>query len=243
MHSTTKSTTSSSSLMKKRGGSGYVSSSTALMPSRGPAITTNIDDRNALFQHEFKHEKTIEAVITDYPGVAPATATPRERTSFDRSIVMRKSFRNGDHLMDSTSTTTVGALAPSQHHEMHESYQHVTRNKRISTEILGSSVESTKTSQRGPSGQRRITTHIVRKVTTLSRAEEQQLPPEDLLPPAKMLRNSDLEYRHALSRTTAVPAIEPAPTSSMTSTTRRTKVFISPLLGRRKCLYIKSVLP
>lgn len=218
MHSTNTSTTSSR--MKKRG-SGYGNpSATALVPSRGPAITTNIDEKSAQYQHQFKHEKSIEAVITDYPGVAPSSATPHERMSIDRSMVLRKSFRKGsDHdALNSTSSPVT------QQHELHESYQQVTRNKRISTEILGSSVESTKTSQRGPSGHRRITTHIVRKVTTLSRAEEQQLPAEDLLPPAKMVRRADLEYRHTLPRTTAlVPAIEPA-SSSMT-TIRRTKVI------------------
>uniref|UniRef100_A0A1I8MXB1 Dystonin n=2 Tax=Musca domestica TaxID=7370 RepID=A0A1I8MXB1_MUSDO len=224
MHST-KTSTASSSLMKKRG-SGYSgNSTTAIVPSRGPAITTNIDEQSAQYQHQFKHEKTIEAVITDYPGVAPASATPHERLSYDRSLVVRKSFRNGGGDPIPVTQTVVAVTTTSPGHDRHdlqESYQQVTRNKRISTEILGSSVESTKTSQRGPSGHRRITTHIVRKVTTLSRAEEQQLPPEDLLPPAKMVRSSELEYRHTLPRTTALPAIEPA--SSTSTTIRRTKI-------------------
>lgn len=50
--------------------------------------------------------------------------------------------------------------------------QAITRNKHLSTEVLGSSFESKKLSQRASDGHRRITTHIVRKVTTLSRAEE-----------------------------------------------------------------------
>ncbi|XP_037826292.1 dystonin isoform X39 [Lucilia sericata] len=216
MHSRT--STTSSSLMKKRGQA--QGTTTALVPSRGPPITTNIDDHNAIYQHQFKHEKTIEAVITDYPGVAPASATPQERFSYDRSLVLRNSFRNGSSRTPEVDLTS-GAVG-GQHHELHESFQQVTRNKRISTEVLGSSVESTKTSQRGPSGHRRITTHIVRKVTTLSRAEEQQLPPEDLLPPAKMLRSSDLEYRHTLPISTALPAIEPA--YSTTTKTQRTKI-------------------
>ncbi|XP_065369778.1 dystonin isoform X15 [Calliphora vicina] len=216
MHSRT--STTSSSLMKKRGQA--QGTTKALVPSRGPPITTNIDDQNAVYQHQFKHEKTIEAVITDYPGTAPASATPQERVSYDRSLVMRNSFRNGSSRPLDVELTS-GAVG-GQHHELHESFQQVTRNKRISTEVLGSSVESTKTSQRGPSGHRRITTHIVRKVTTLSRAEEQQLPPEDLLPPAKMLRNSDLEYRHTLPKSTIVPAIEPAYSTSIK--TQRTKI-------------------
>lgn len=234
MHST-KTSTASSSLMKKRG-SGYGNSTTAIVPSRGPAITTNIDEQSAQYQHQFKHEKTIEAVITDYPGVAPASATPHERLSYDRSLVVRKSFRNGGGDPIPVTQTVVAVTTTSPGHDRHdlqESYQQVTRNKRISTEILGSSVESTKTSQRGPSGHRRITTHIVRKVTTLSRAEEQQLPPEDLLPPAKMVRSSELEYRHTLPRTTALPAIEPA--SSTSTTIRRTKV-----IGQEACLPAKA---
>lgn len=45
--------------------------------------------------------------------------------------------------------------------------------KRLSTEVLGSSFESTKTSKCDDDGRRRITTRIVRKVTTLTRGEEQ----------------------------------------------------------------------
>lgn len=238
MHSST--STTSSSLMKKRGQTKGTTST--IVPVRGPPITTNIDDQNAIYQHQFKHEKTIQAVITDYPGVAPSTAVPQERISYDRSLVLRNSFRNSNSQapQDVGSQLTSGAVG-GQHHEVHESYQQVTRNKRISTEVLGSSVESTKTSQRGPSGHRRITTHIVRKVTTLSRAEEQQLPPEDLLPPAKMLRSSDLEYRHTLPKSSILPAIEPAYTS--TSKTQRTKVFVVDYSGyivqSRKRKYLK----
>nr|CAH7732091.1 unnamed protein product [Callosobruchus chinensis] len=45
--------------------------------------------------------------------------------------------------------------------------------KRLSTEVLGSSLESVKTSKSGDDGRRRITTKILRKVTTLTRGEEQ----------------------------------------------------------------------
>lgn len=50
--------------------------------------------------------------------------------------------------------------------------QAVHTKKRLSTEVLGSSIESTKTSRKGEDGHRRITTKIVRKVTTLTRGEE-----------------------------------------------------------------------
>ncbi|CAG9820406.1 unnamed protein product [Phaedon cochleariae] len=46
--------------------------------------------------------------------------------------------------------------------------------KKLSTEVLGSSFESTKTTKMGQDGRRRITTKIVRKVTTLARGEEQK---------------------------------------------------------------------
>ncbi|XP_046866307.1 dystonin isoform X5 [Drosophila willistoni] len=181
------------------GGAGDVlsSGSEVIHMSRGPAITTQIDDTNLRYRHETKRERHVEAVITDYPaGVAhPLGNVPHERTNFERTVTFqdesgaRRPSDGGRALVPASS---VGS----------SSYQQVTRNKRISTEVLGSSVESTKTSQRAPNGHRRVTTHIVRKVTTLSRAEENQLPAEDLLPPAKMIRSSELEYRRGL------PAIE-----------------------------------
>lgn len=182
------------------GGQPFVSGGSEVVhTSRGPAITTNIDDSSLRYRHETKRERTVEAVITDYPGVAPHGSVPHERTNFERTVTFqdaigdvvdgggRRPSDNSRALMPSS-----GPIASSS------SYQQVTRNKRISTEVLGSSVESTKTSQRAPNGHRRVTTHIVRKVTTLSRAEENQQPAEDLLPPAKMIRSSELEYRRAL---------------------------------------------
>lgn len=60
-----------------------------------------------------------------------------------------------------------------------DNVQAVYTKKRLSTEVLGSSLESTKTSRKNGDGTRRITTRIVRKVTTLTRGEEQSLQ-EDL---------------------------------------------------------------
>lgn len=57
--------------------------------------------------------------------------------------------------------------------------QAIHTHKRLSTEVLGSSIESTKTSRKGHDGLARITTRIVRKVTTLTRGEEQSVT-EDL---------------------------------------------------------------
>lgn len=61
-----------------------------------------------------------------------------------------------------------------------ENLQAIHTKKRLSTEVLGSSLETIKTNRRGEDGSRRITTRIVRKVTTLTRGEEQSRA-EDLL--------------------------------------------------------------
>lgn len=188
----------------------YVSSGSEVVhTTRGPAITTNIDDSSLRYRHETKRERTVEAVITDYPGVAPYGSVPHERTNFERTVTFQDAVDGAGRRPSDFSRALVPASSSGG--IVGSSYQQVTRNKRISTEVLGSSVESTKTSQRAPNGHRRVTTHIVRKVTTLSRAEENQQPAEDLLPPAKMIRSSELEYRRALP-----PAIE-----SSSSTQRR----------------------
>lgn len=120
---------------------------------KGPAITTNLDDRNIQFEHEVTHEKSVEALITEY---APHSSQQKKSSGLlSNDQVTRYRTENGYDIPDNVSTL-----------------QEITRNKRTSTEILGSSFESKKLSQRAPDGHRRITTHIVRKVTTLSRAEE-----------------------------------------------------------------------
>ncbi|XP_011313476.1 uncharacterized protein, partial [Fopius arisanus] len=57
--------------------------------------------------------------------------------------------------------------------------QAIYTKRRLSTEVLGSSIESTKTSKRGENGTRRIVTRIIRKTTTLTRGEEKSVA-EDL---------------------------------------------------------------
>lgn len=52
--------------------------------------------------------------------------------------------------------------------------QAVITRKRLSAEVLGSSLESTKTSRKSDDGTRRITTRILRKVTTMTRGEEKK---------------------------------------------------------------------
>ncbi|XP_039482627.1 dystonin isoform X24 [Drosophila santomea] len=206
MHSSSQSTLKRTQQLVRQtnGGRGDVlsSGSEVVHSSRGPAITTNIDDSSLRYRHETKRERTVEAVITDYPGVSPLGSVPHERTNFERTVTFQDPAGNSRRLSETRALVPAGPIPSSSTH-----YQQVTRNKRISTEVLGSSVESTKTSQRAPNGHRRVTTHIVRKVTTLSRAEENAQPAEDLLPPAKMIRSSELEYRRALP-----PAIESSST-------------------------------
>lgn len=158
----------------------------------GSAITTNIEDqRNMHFQHEIKHERTIEAVVRD--------SVPITRTMYTPEI---------------TSVTTSTDIGGSQ---SQASFHTVTRNKRLSTEVLGSSMESTKLSQRAPNGHRRITTHIVRKVTTMSRAEEQQqLSDDNMHSTSKMVLTTEISG--------GMPPIKP-PTKMAAIESKRMKVM------------------
>lgn len=130
------------------------SSSTLVSLPRGSAITTNIDEKGIKFRHDVIHEKTIEAVITDY------TNRDSRRHEMDRDVV------------DSSNRALVYSLPVRDDDTMTKDLLQITRNKRLSTEVLGNTVETRKTTQRGTDGHRRHVTHIVRKVTTLSRAEE-----------------------------------------------------------------------
>lgn len=56
--------------------------------------------------------------------------------------------------------------------EHYSNIEAVVTKKRLSCEVLGSSLESTRTSQQGEDGSRRITTTILRKVQTITRGEE-----------------------------------------------------------------------
>lgn len=129
---------------------------TALVP-RGSAITTNLDERGisggVKFRHDVIHEKTIEAVITDYRNGDSRSSTGRDAVDGSNALTYSMPTRDG------RSTTDL---------------QQITRNKKMSTEVLGSTMETTKMSQRAPDGHRRHVTHVVRKVTTLSRAEERE---------------------------------------------------------------------
>lgn len=75
--------------------------------------------------------------------------------------------------------------------------------KRLSTEVLGSSFESTKTSKFGEDGRRRITTKIVRKVTTLTRGEEKSR--EENLTKRAEVKSIESPHHSATRRSTAEP--------------------------------------
>lgn len=156
---------------------------------KGPPITTNLDDRRIQFQHEVKHEKTIEALITEYPPGADYQPPGQRSYSSDRSSSQKLYSSHSQNALPSSTNDVSreiihynsggnpigGADPPGSGYDVTDhvqSMQAITRNKRTSTEVLGSSFESKKLSQRAADGHRRITTHIVRKVTTLSRAEE-----------------------------------------------------------------------
>lgn len=188
-----------------RGGdSGSGSSHAVSVPIRksslkkGPAITTNLDDRRIQFQHEVKHEKTIEALITEYPPGDDYQPPGQRSYSNDRSttkkyyeshtssgspqrmpIAVPSASSTSDvsrevshYASNNSANNAAGSDAGFDVTDNVQSMQAITRNKHLSTEVLGSSFESKKLSQRASDGHRRITTHIVRKVTTMSRAEE-----------------------------------------------------------------------
>nr|XP_049464784.1 dystonin isoform X43 [Anopheles coluzzii] len=138
------------------------SRSSSRSSGRGPAITTNLDDSNLRFRHEILNEKVIEATVTELPDVI-------DGINRDHWRALPSSLAYGNEL--------VVAAAPRQTDPGGGSstvVAEVTRNKRLSTEVLGSTLETTKSSQRAADGHRRMTTHIVRKITTLTRAEEQE---------------------------------------------------------------------
>lgn len=152
---------------------------------KGPPITTSLDDRRIQFQHEVKHEKTIEALITEYPPGDDYRPPGSRSYSSDRQTKRYESHTSSSSPQRIQAVPSSSSLNDVSREVIHyatnnndngydvtDNVQAITRNKRTSTEVLGSSFESKKHSQRATDGHRRITTHIVRKVTTLSRAEE-----------------------------------------------------------------------
>lgn len=118
-----------------------------------PSKASPIDDKNVSFQHEVHHEKHVEAVVTDY-------GSPYDQ------------FRSGDF----QSLPAIENGTSSQQLVQHNGIQEITRNKRTSTDVLGSNYETTKRTASTEGSRGRVQTQIVRRVTTISRAEEQAMP-------------------------------------------------------------------
>lgn len=159
----------------------------------GSPITTSLNLASvprSLREGLTRHETVYDG---HYPGM--------ERTSSYRSGSYREESYNGRVVHDGNQThfeydgesalavpTSAGGRGVSELQAIHT-------NKRLSTEVLGSSLESTKISKKDDSGQRRITTRIVRKVTTLTRGEE-KASAEDLARGGREVHRSAEHYRH-----------------------------------------------
>ncbi|CAG9792784.1 unnamed protein product [Diatraea saccharalis] len=159
----------------------------------GSPITTSLNLASvprSLREGLTRHETVYDG---NYPGM--------ERTSSYRSGSYREESYNGRVVHDGNQThfeydgesalavpTSAGGRGISELQAIHT-------NKRLSTEVLGSSLESTKISKKDDSGQRRITTRIVRKVTTLTRGEE-KASAEDLARGGREVHRSAEHYRH-----------------------------------------------
>lgn len=88
------------------------------------------------------------------------------------------------------------------HHDDINDLQAVYTRRQLNTEVLGSTVKTTKTSRRPSSGTRSVTTRIVRKTTTLTRGEERTVT-ESLV-----RRADDQAVVQAAERVVLQPAIQ-----------------------------------
>lgn len=145
---------------------------------KGSAITTNLDERNIRYKHEVKHEKTVEAIIREYPG-SPGYSTntanisksindisPIERNIFKEISVEKSGGGDG-----SISTGTNLSQSPSKESHHMETVKYI---EQIPSPGILSTVATTTTTT--PDGNRQITTsHIVRKMTRMHRAEEKTI--------------------------------------------------------------------
>lgn len=138
------------------------------------AITTNLDDRAIQFEHEVKHEKTIEALVTEYPS--RYYAHPHHSHNAPQQLMDGSNSSSRELVVHTKSGPNLAVQSRHSYYDNDPSVQKVVRNKRIATEVLGSSMETTQVAQEVPDGHRRLTTHMVRKITTLSRAEESAYP-------------------------------------------------------------------
>lgn len=158
----------------------------------GSPITTSLNLASvprSLRESLTRHETAYDG---NYPGM--------ERASSYRSGSYREESYNGRIIHDGNQThfeydgdSALAIPTSAGGHGLAE-LQAIHTNKRMSTEVLGSSLESTKISKKDDSGQRRITTRIVRKVTTLTRGEEKSS--TDDLRGSREVRRSSERYRH-----------------------------------------------
>ncbi|XP_064074947.1 microtubule-actin cross-linking factor 1 isoform X22 [Vanessa tameamea] len=162
----------------------------------GSPITTSLNLASvprSLRESLTKHETVFDG---NYPGF--------ERSSY-RSGSYREEGYNGRIVHDGNQThfeydgESALAVPLSAGGRGVSELQAIHTNKRLSTEVLGSSLESTKISKKDDSGQRRITTRIVRKVTTLTRGEE-KASLEDVR--GREVHRSAERYRHVETETT-----------------------------------------
>lgn len=137
------------------------------------AITTNLDDRAIQFEHEVKHEKTIEALVTEYPS-SRHYAHPHHSNNVPQ--LMDNNHASSELVVHTRGGPNLAVQSRHSYYENDPNVQKVVRNKRIATEVLGSSMETSHVAQEVPDGHRRLTTHMVRKITTMSRAEESAYP-------------------------------------------------------------------
>ncbi|XP_045505237.1 microtubule-actin cross-linking factor 1 isoform X16 [Colias croceus] len=124
----------------------------------------------------------------NYPGMERTSYRSGYKESYNGRIVHDGNQTHFEYDGESALAlpTSAGGAGISELQAIHT-------NKRMSTEVLGSSLESTKISKKDETGQRRITTRIVRKVTTLSRGEEKSSM-EDVR--GREVRRSSEQYRY-----------------------------------------------
>lgn len=132
----------------------------------GPPITTSLNEdtlpknfRDSIKQHENGNYQTYRVNTDPYNG---RIVHDGHQTHFEFDEASATALARPSH---------GGSQFPGD-----DSLMAIYTKKRLSTEVLGSSLESTKVSKKNENGTRRITTRIVRKVTTLSRGEEKSVP-------------------------------------------------------------------
>lgn len=143
-----------------------------------------------------RHETVFDG---NYPGAERSSYRSRSgsyREEYNGRIVHDGHQTHFEYDGDSALAvpTSAGGMGVSELQAIHT-------NKRLSTEVLGSSLESTKISKKDEQGQRRITTRIVRKVTTLTRGEE-KASAEDV--GGREMHRSE-HYRHVEMESSSLP--------------------------------------